>query len=363
MVTRTMAEDRPSLSTPPQPARPPQNMPSAEISNGDPLPSTATDTQSSPVLPPPLKHSDDVSDMRLECIVTPTVTANSDSPMSSPPTTRPPPVSDQSPSGIERSTSPMSIESHERSLLPQPHEPPSPQRATVTVDDICPSALPSQTEEFAPPQESPMNEDLSQKTPHPKRVIMYSTEGDTLPRAHDVKFTISEEMHSNVSRWVNRKTSPTDLSSSFCISVACYRLCDLATAAEPTLDEQDLSIPEVTAHIPCSWPTSTHLLLSLKRGEKNWTLPLSPPFKVTPDQFMDISSFVRLGENTLQIIQYGDLSDHVFVIHAHHPTSAQLAEWGKIQAADQKWKSFLDSVCAPVELRPSSENVQELAVR
>lgn len=367
MLTRTMAEGRPSLSPPPQPAHPSQDMPPAEISNGDPLPSTATGTQSlqsSPIHPPSPKHPDDASDVQLERITTPpTAAAKSDSPLPSPPTTRSLPLSDQSPAGIEHSTSPMSIESHERPLLPPPHEAPSPQRATVTVDDTCSSALPPRTEEFARPEESPLNEDLSRKTLHPERVIMYSTNGDTLPRAHDVNFTISEEMHSNVSRWVNRKASPTDLSSSFCISVACYRLCDLGTAAEPSLDEQDLSIPEATAHIPCSWPTSTHLLLSLKHGEKNWTLPLSPPFKVTPDQFMDISSFVRPGENTLQIIQYGDLSDHAFVIHAHHPTSAQLAEWRKIQAADQKWKSFLGSICGPVDLGPPSENVQELAVR
>ncbi|KAI6125657.1 hypothetical protein EDD16DRAFT_427180 [Pisolithus croceorrhizus] len=364
VLTRTIAAHGPLLSPPPQPACSPEDMTLTENSKGDLPPSAATDGRpfpSSPVHSPPLKQLNDTSDMQPKCItVPPTATVNSTPPLPSLPTTGLP-LSDQSPAGIEHSTSPLVTENDEHSLLSPPREPLPPQHAIVTLDNTCPSTLPSPTGEFLRPGESPLDEDLSKETLPPERVIMYSTKGDTLPRTHDVSFTISEEVHSNVSRWVNRKTSSTDLSSSYCISVACYRLCDLGAAAEQSLDERNLSIPGATAHIPCSWPASTHLLLSLKRGEKNWTLPLSPPFKATPDQFMDISSFVRAGENTLQIIQYGDLSDHALVIHAHHPTSAQLAELKKMQVADQKWKSFLDSICGSLELGPI--NAREVPVR
>ncbi|KAI6033399.1 hypothetical protein EDC04DRAFT_2208720 [Pisolithus marmoratus] len=363
MSTRTIADHTPSLPPPPPPAPSFRDMPSTEIHNENlPVSATTCGESSSPILSPSSKHSHDTSVTQPRGTTTPpAATADSDSPSFPPHITGSEFLPDRSPAKTESSASPVGTGNDEHSLPPPPFEPP--QRASVTGGDTHPSTLPSQAERPVQPEEFPLNGDLSHETFHEGRIVMYFTKGDTLPRAHHVNLTISEEMHSNVSRWVNRKTSLKDVSSSFCVSVACYRLCDLGTATESSSNEDNLSIPEATAHAPCSWPTSMHLMLNLKCGGKNWSLPLSPPFKVTPDQFMDISSLVQSGENTLQIIQYGDLSDYVFVIHAHHPTGAQLAELRTIHAADQKWRTFLDSMCAPVELGPSSESIQELPMR
>lgn len=75
---------------------------------------------------------------------------------------------------------------------------------------------------------------------------------------------------------------------------------------------------------------------------------------------MDISSYMKLDDNSFQIVQYGDLSDYAFVFHAHHPTQAQLAHLNKIRAANEQWKTFAGSFCSPVTLEPLWENALTL---
>lgn len=55
---------------------------------------------------------------------------------------------------------------------------------------------------------------------------------------------------------------------------------------------------------------------------------------------------MRLGHNTLEIRQQGDLSEYLVVLHAHHPTRAQLVELDAIKTADERWKRFLDVLSA-----------------
>lgn len=57
---------------------------------------------------------------------------------------------------------------------------------------------------------------------------------------------------------------------------------------------------------------------------------------------------MKPGTNTLEIRQQGDLSEYVVVLHAHHPTQAQLAELDVVRTADERWKRFLDVLSARV---------------
>ncbi|KAI6039735.1 hypothetical protein EDC04DRAFT_2682781 [Pisolithus marmoratus] len=274
MSTRTIADHTPSLPPLPPPPRPApslRDMPSTEIHNEN-LPAPAATCgesllSSSPILPPSSKHSHDTSVTQPRGTTTPpAATADSDSPSFPPHITGSEPLPDRSPAKTESNAPPVGTGNDEHSLPPPPFEPP--QRASVIGGDTHPSTLPSQAERPVQPEEFPLNGDLSHESFHDGRIVMYFTKGDTLPRAHHVNLSVSEEMHSNVSRWVNRKVSLKDVSSSFCVSVACYRLCDLGTATESSLMPRALGQPRL------------HLMLNLKCGEKNWTLPLSPPFKV-----------------------------------------------------------------------------------
>lgn len=73
---------------------------------------------------------------------------------------------------------------------------------------------------------------------------------------------------------------------------------------------------------------------------------------------MDLSLFVEKGENSVEISQYGDLSDYIFVIHAHHPTKPQLVELEKTIAANEGWRSFLKDLCTEIEIDGPREGSQ-----
>lgn len=56
---------------------------------------------------------------------------------------------------------------------------------------------------------------------------------------------------------------------------------------------------------------------------------------------------MKPGNNTLEIRQQGDLSEYLVVLHAHHPTRAQLAELDMVKTVDEHWKRLLDALSAP----------------
>ncbi|KAG2360068.1 hypothetical protein BDR07DRAFT_1413573 [Suillus spraguei] len=86
-------------------------------------------------------------------------------------------------------------------------------------------------------------------------------------------------------------------------------------------------------HSQCSWPISGDLSLQTKRDGKDFIIPLAPPIFVTPDNCVDISAFIRSGENAFSVVQQSDMSDYMFILHAHHPTPKEHEEWVKITRA------------------------------
>lgn len=71
---------------------------------------------------------------------------------------------------------------------------------------------------------------------------------------------------------------------------------------------------------------------------------------------------MKLGSNSFQITQHGDLSGYAFVFHAHRPTPAQRAHLDKIHAANEQWRTFMESLCSPVTLEPMWEDAMTLPV-
>lgn len=79
-------------------------------------------------------------------------------------------------------------------------------------------------------------------------------------------------------------------------------------------------------------------------------LPLSPPFLTTPDGLVDVSQFLSVGRNILELHQRQDLSDFIFVLHAHHPTPRQLEQIAQIQKKDNEWRNWLQQVCVAIDV-------------
>lgn len=225
---------------------------------------------------------------------------------------------------------------------------------------VSPDTILAPRFESLQPQALPTVPQVSETAKFEEMVVLRLIRGKSLRHTHDISFTLTETMYSSVSRWVNRQSAPGQVSDSICISLACYRLPDLHAASQLAPKGEDPSATFLTSRASCSWPKSGCLSLRVKCDENDRSIPLSPPFILTPEKCVDISSYMKLDDNSFQIVQYGDLSDYAFVFHAHHPTQAQLAHLNKIRAANEQWKMFVGSFCSPVTLEPLWENALTL---
>lgn len=249
---------------------------------------------------------------------------------------------------VPHSASPLSLLSAPLVELPQ------------DIFTVSPDTIPAPIFEALQPQALPTVPQVSETAKFGEMVVLRLIRGKSLRHTHNINFALTETMYTSVSRWVNRQSVPGQVSDSICISLACYRLPDLHAASQLAPKGEDPSAAFLTSRTSCSWPDSGRLSLRVKCDGKDRNIPLSPPFVLTPEKCVDMSSFMKLDDNSFQIVQYGDLSDYAFVFHAHHPTPAQLVHLNKICAANEQWKTFVDSLCSPVTLEPLWENALAL---
>jgi hypothetical protein len=59
---------------------------------------------------------------------------------------------------------------------------------------------------------------------------------------------------------------------------------------------------------------------------------------------MDVSVFVEPGANMQYLRQYLDMTGYTFILLAHAPTEAQMAELRKRRQADLDWALWLKEV-------------------
>jgi hypothetical protein len=174
--------------------------------------------------------------------------------------------------------------------------------------------------------------------------VMIFREGFESPRETvKINFDLHHTQYLQIARWAKRKSSPTDLEQSVCVSFACYHLPSLLP--NPPEDGQPPSLEKLTIKSQCSWPTSGDLSLQTKRDGKNFIIPLAPPIFVTPDNCVDISAFIKSGKNTFSVVQQSDMSDYVFVLHAHHPTPVQLSYLASCRQRREDWVKTMCAVC------------------
>jgi hypothetical protein len=61
--------------------------------------------------------------------------------------------------------------------------------------------------------------------------------------------------------------------------------------------------------------------------------------------------FLERGRNVVRLDQQHDMSDHVFVLHAHFPTAAQLRVVATRRKSDQEWREWLQRMSQPLRIR------------
>ncbi|KAG2141135.1 uncharacterized protein EDB93DRAFT_1160086 [Suillus bovinus] len=159
----------------------------------------------------------------------------------------------------------------------------------------------------------------------------------------NVTFNLDHTLYLQIARWAKRKSSPTDLEQSVCVSFACYHLPSLLP--NPPEDDQPTPFEKLTMNSQCSWPTTGDLSLQTKRDGKDFIIPLAPPIFVTPDNCVDISAFIRSGENAFSMVQQSDMSDYMFVLHAHHPTPVQLGHLASCRQKREDWVKTTLAFC------------------
>ncbi|KAG1732775.1 hypothetical protein EDD22DRAFT_369862 [Suillus occidentalis] len=157
------------------------------------------------------------------------------------------------------------------------------------------------------------------------KVMLYRQGLESARGTIDITFTVDDLHYSPIALWAKLRRAKSYLKSDFkrssCVSFACYHLPSLPS--NPLEGDGLTPCLEMLMHSPCLWPTSGDLSLQTKRNGKDFIIPLAPPIFVTPDNCIDISAFIRSGENAFSVVQQSDMSNYLFVFHVHYPTLEQ----------------------------------------
>ncbi|KAG6874316.1 hypothetical protein C0995_001541 [Termitomyces sp. Mi166 len=154
-----------------------------------------------------------------------------------------------------------------------------------------------------------------------------------------IRFTILEEQYRAITRWNNRKNSTEDLSTCTCASLTCYSRAS-AGSEQKGINE----IPD----LPVIWPTGSSLSMNVMYNGRLTTFPLSPPFKSGPNGLVDLSEYIRLGENIIEFDQFDDMSLYIFVLRLHRPTGAQLGQVAERRQKNKAWDDWLLKMAEPM---------------
>ncbi|KAG1893148.1 uncharacterized protein F5891DRAFT_1067785 [Suillus fuscotomentosus] len=215
----------------------------------------------------------------------------------------------------------------------QTTDPPAP-RQPLAIDEIT---------IFSPPVDNTCPQVACARSRGEMAVMMFR-QGLESPRGTiNLTFDLDHTLYLQIARWAKRKLSPTDLEQSVCVSFACYHLPSLLP--NPPEDDQPTPFEKLTMDSQCSWPATGDLSLQTKRDGKDFIIPLALPIFVTADNCVDISASIRSGENTFSMVQQSDMSDYMFILHAHHPTPAQLSYLASCRQKREDWAKTTRAFC------------------
>ncbi|PPQ70288.1 hypothetical protein CVT24_000851 [Panaeolus cyanescens] len=159
-----------------------------------------------------------------------------------------------------------------------------------------------------------------------------------------LEFTIPQDIYECIARWKERADPSVDLDATACVAFKCYLSDDL---------EETLTDVEICARLDSrspSWLDAGELCLQIGSNDTIESIPLSPPFEVTPDNSVDISDFVCSGLNIAQLVSTTPLPHALFVIHVHSPTAKQQEKIESRRNKDRSWQSFLTELARPFTL-------------
>lgn len=79
--------------------------------------------------------------------------------------------------------------------------------------------------------------------------------------------------------------------------------------------------------------------------------------KVTPDGLVDVSQFLEVGQNVIEITQRRDMSRYTFVLHVHSPTPSQLEEVVRRRLKEKSWHDWLRKMSRPLNMPLGGEGL------
>ncbi|KAF8803612.1 hypothetical protein BYT27DRAFT_7195459 [Phlegmacium glaucopus] len=159
--------------------------------------------------------------------------------------------------------------------------------------------------------------------------------------------TVSNSLFPKVSAWLNRNIFSLNIEQSLCLSLGCYSIADLQ---EQSTKNKCTTLEQQTSVARSYWPQRGGLSMNVQFKNGREELPLSPPFQLTPDGLVDVSQFVSAGTNAIKLNQTTDMSQYIFVLHSHHPTSAQLREVDRRRQRDKEWQEWVLHVSRPFDI-------------
>ncbi|KAF5324859.1 hypothetical protein D9611_004532 [Ephemerocybe angulata] len=199
--------------------------------------------------------------------------------------------------------------------------------------------------------QEPVQAALSQSTDEPMppgiygsdmRVIAVERGQDSKKARIEFAFPIDEANYARTVTWKEQKASLSDLRNGLCISLACHPITQLEL-------QQPLS-PQLMS-LASTWPDGGGLSMKVTYLSTEETFSLSPPvLLITPDCTVDLSMFIKVGDNKLQIRQHKDWSEHVFVLLSHRPTEKQIEKVKRKREEDDGWEDWKKKMALPIKV-------------
>ncbi|TFK49678.1 hypothetical protein OE88DRAFT_1662273 [Heliocybe sulcata] len=184
---------------------------------------------------------------------------------------------------------------------------------------------------------------VTEPNPSPEShfVMLYSMKCLPGPRQHQhvLEFHLNVEQHGIVRQWSNRRSIPgNSFESGLCISLVCYRSTNL-----PLVDQ------DATARPRAEWPNTGTMWAVINESEGR-ELYLVPAFHIDKDGLVDISSYIKEGDNRMQVFYSGCSSDYTVVLQAHSPTPTQAQLERDRRRKDLERATYLTKLAEPIKL-------------
>ncbi|RDB21025.1 hypothetical protein Hypma_011394 [Hypsizygus marmoreus] len=156
-----------------------------------------------------------------------------------------------------------------------------------------------------------------------------------------IRFEIPQEQYQAFDLWKNRREHRSGLEQSFCLTLSCY---------STVTHKREVKTIEQINSLQSAWPITGGLSMNVWFKDKATSFTLAPPFKVGPNGMIDVSEFLRIGENFVELVQHGDMSEYIFVLRAHHPTRAQIQQVEHRRNKDRDWHEWVAHMLQPLDV-------------